>query len=671
MINFDQVGLKNNTDKILASAASAETDNIANMGEMLSAKLNYIMNEDLGISKFLSQTAGRRDQFQKLYDVTGDEKWKTSMLSEFSNNLTYDNELYLTPTVTKKNQDLYETSVDEIKALQKEYPDFGILTSDELALSIAERARLNREEVSRLVARSSSNVDLVSNIVSMGAYFLDPVVLATLPITGGASVGRTVVGNAWRSFKIESAVVGSAELAITPQIAEYKKEINSPFTLQDAAYRIIGASVGSGVVRGTGSVVLDSAQLFKASRLLKKQGNNADAAIVENYAKVVEGVQPEAHNAHVQAFQASRQAFEEGRILDNAEIERIYAAHDVAVPEVVRTYHGSKAKFDKFDQRYMGSGEGNQAFGYGHYVAESKSVAQGYKERIGGGRMFQALEINGESAARYFDVDEFAEDTLIKLHRNDGDVKKVKRLLKEDSKENPIKGLRERAKKQHTFLTKFAKENKIIFKGKGQLYEIDIPQSSIDKMIDLDKTIDMQNPYVKDILVDIRKELGTSFQNGKRAYEEIVFAMKLKGEKNPEKAASEYLLEKGIKGNKYFDGDSRADNTGTSNYVLFDPEDAIIVTRNDEILKQIKTRNVELRLDKAEQDDLAKSQIQDVQEMIDADDGLFMEVPTFKTDEATGELEVSTRPAKEVFEEIDNQDKAMDDIFSCVMGAAA
>ena len=91
-----------------------------------------------------------------------------------------------------------------------------------------------------------------------------------------------------------------------------------------------------------------------------------------------------------------------------------------------------------------------------------------------------------------FDVDEFAEDTLIKLHRNDGDVKKVKRLLKEDSKENPIKGLRERAKKQHTFLTKFAKENKIIFKGKGQLYEIDVPQSSIDKMIDLDKTIDMQ-----------------------------------------------------------------------------------------------------------------------------------------------------------------------------------
>ncbi len=56
MINFDQVGLKNNTDKMLASAASAETDDIANMGQVLSAKLNYIMNEDLGISKAFTQT---------------------------------------------------------------------------------------------------------------------------------------------------------------------------------------------------------------------------------------------------------------------------------------------------------------------------------------------------------------------------------------------------------------------------------------------------------------------------------------------------------------------------------------------------------------------------------------------------------------------------------------
>jgi len=616
MINFDQVGLKNNSDKVLASAARAETDNIANMGEVLSAKLKFILNEELGISKFVSETAGRRDQFKKLYDVTGDEKWNVSWMSENYSNVTYDSELDLTPIKTRKNQDTYEAAVDDIKALQKEYPEAGILTPDELAFSIAERARLNREEVSRLVARSSSNVDLVSNIVSMGAYFLDPVVLATLPITGGASVGRGVVGNAWRSFKIEAAVAGAAEVAITPQVADWKKEINSPFTLQDAAFRIIGASAGAGVIRGTGSVVLDSTQLFRASRLLKKQGKAEDAAVVENYAKVVDGVEPEAHNAHIQAYQAARQALEEGRVLDNAEIERIYAAHDVAVPEVVRTYHGSGAKFEKFENEFMSSGSGGQAFGYGHYVAQSKKEAEFY---------VPSKSKNRNDVLRGKDIERTDLDTS-------GDY----------------------------------------------LYEIDIPESSIEKMIDLDIGIAGQKPFVKDVLEDVRQEMELEqwIGNGQDIYKKISQNIqKIRdgvNNKNADRLTSEYLLSKGIKGNKHIDGPSKKlEDGGSRNFVLFDPEDAIIVTRNDEILKQTQPRNVELRLDKAEQDDLAKSQIQDVQEMIDADDGLFMEVPTFKTDDVTGELEVSTRPAKEVFEEIDNQDKAMDDIFSCVMGAAA
>jgi|14BtaG_2_1085337.scaffolds.fasta_scaffold01482_3 hypothetical protein len=616
MINFDQVGLKNNSDKVLASAARAETDNIANMGEVLSAKLKFILNEELGISKFVSETAGRRDQFKKLYDVTGDEKWNVSWMSENYSNVTYDSELDLTPIKTRKNQDTYEAAVDDIKALQKEYPEAGILTPDELAFSIAERARLNREEVSRLVARSSSNVDLVSNIVSMGAYFLDPVVLATLPITGGASVGRGVVGNAWRSFKIEAAVAGAAEVAITPQVADWKKEINSPFTLQDAAFRIIGASAGAGVIRGTGSVVLDSTQLFRASRLLKKQGKAEDAAVVENYAKVVDGVEPEAHNAHIQAYQAARQALEEGRVLDNAEIERIYAAHDVAVPEVVRTYHGSGAKFEKFENEFMSSGSGGQAFGYGHYVAQFKKEAEFY---------VPSKSKNRNDVLRGKDIERTDLDTS-------GDY----------------------------------------------LYEIDIPESSIEKMIDLDIGIAGQKPFVKDVLEDVRQEMELEqwIGNGQDIYKKISQNIqKIRdgvNNKNADRLTSEYLLSKGIKGNKHIDGPSKKlEDGGSRNFVLFDPEDAIIVTRNDEILKQTQPRNVELRLDKAEQDDLAKSQIQDVQEMIDADDGLFMEVPTFKTDDVTGELEVSTRPAKEVFEEIDNQDKAMDDIFSCVMGAAA
>lgn len=647
MINFDQVGLKNNSDKVLASAARAETDNIANMGEVLSAKLKFIFNEELGISKFVSETAGRRDQFKKLYDVTGDEKWNVSWMSENYSNVTYDSELDLTPIKTRKNQDTYEAAVDDIKALQKEYPEAGILTPDELAFSIAERARLNREEVSRLVARSSSNVDLVSNIVSMGAYFLDPVVLATLPITGGASVGRGVVGNAWRSFKIEAAVAGAAEVAITPQVADWKKEINSPFTLQDAAFRIIGASAGAGVIRGTGSVVLDSTQLFRASRLLKKQGNNADAAIVENYAKVVEGVQPEAHNAHVQAFQASRQAFEEGRFIEPPEIERIYKAHNVDLNKAI-----GRGEFEDIlqnrDFNYLKADGTVDALLYAKTVLARNPIEKQLSLYMDNPELFKkaidevGLVFSSEKSAmvkppknpkKYFD----GKEKLKVATKKDLEKLRLKMLGEENVDKASLSKLEKDLEEQGIIIDVAQKNNEL------NLSRIEIPKKLRKQGLGtqaMESLVKIADENGLTLTLTPSKEFGaTSVGRLTKFYKRFGF-VENKG-RNKDFTYKESMLRKPI------------------------------INSEDEIIKQIKTRNVELRLDKAEQDDLAKSQIQDVQEMIDADDGLFMEVPTFKTDEATGELEVSTRPAKEVFEEIDNQDKAMDDIFSCVMGAAA
>ena len=662
MINFDQVGLKNNSDKALASAASAETDDIANMGEVLSAKLNYIVNEDLGISKFFTQTAGRREQFKKLYDLTGDEKWNVSLMSENYSNITYDSELDLTPVKTRRNQDTYEASVDEIKALQKQYPNSDILTPDELAFSIAERARLNREEVSRLVSRSSSNVDLVSNIISMGGYFLDPVVLATLPFTGGASVGRGIVGNAWRSFKIETAVAGAAELAITPQVAEWKKEINSPFTLQDAAFRIIGASVGAGVARSTGSVVLDSTQLFRASRLLKKQGNNADAAIVENYAKVVEGVEPEAHNAHVQAFQASRQAFEEGRFIETAEIERIYAAHDLDLNKAIGRSEFSDILRNRDFKYYSMANNTVDELLYTKTLLARNPIETQRGTYLNNPELYQksinelGLVWSSEKAA------------MVKPPKNpqkyfDG-KEKLKIATKKDLEKLRLEMSASQSLKKTT-LAELTKQNKstapkVPVKNVFLNDKASIPK---DKRVNIDKVIkDGQTTELPLLEVDVAKIIPTqktiSIPNLKAV---------AKAKKIPD--ADEVLL---VEDNGLFyvvDGHHRVSNAilDANNSV----QARVLKDGSEDILEQIKTRNVELRLDKTELDDLSKSQIQDVEEMINADDGMFVEVPSFKTNDATGELEISTRPAKEVFEEIDNQDKAMDDIFTCVMGAAA
>lgn len=45
-------------------------------------------------------------------------------------------------------------------------------------------------------------------------------------------------------------------------------------------------------------------------------------------------------------------------------------------------YHGSPADFNKFDNAYIGTGEGAQAHGMGHYAALDKDVAGGYRKRL-------------------------------------------------------------------------------------------------------------------------------------------------------------------------------------------------------------------------------------------------------------------------------------------------
>lgn len=49
----------------------------------------------------------------------------------------------------------------------------------------------------------------------------------------------------------------------------------------------------------------------------------------------------------------------------------------------IRVFHGSGADFEKFDHKFMGTGEGNQSFGWGTYVTEVEDIAKGYAKRIG------------------------------------------------------------------------------------------------------------------------------------------------------------------------------------------------------------------------------------------------------------------------------------------------
>ena len=51
----------------------------------------------------------------------------------------------------------------------------------------------------------------------------------------------------------------------------------------------------------------------------------------------------------------------------------------------ISAFHGTPHKVDKFSTEQIGTGEGAQAYGWGLYFAESKDVAQDYKESLSGG----------------------------------------------------------------------------------------------------------------------------------------------------------------------------------------------------------------------------------------------------------------------------------------------
>ena len=74
----------------------------------------------------------------------------------------------------------------------------------------------------------------------------------------------------------------------------------------------------------------------------------------------------------------------------------------------ITAYHGSGANFDKFDHSHMGEGEGNQAYGWGTYVASNRDVANEYAVRFGepGNRHLYTVEIPDDNGQNYIHWEE-------------------------------------------------------------------------------------------------------------------------------------------------------------------------------------------------------------------------------------------------------------------------
>lgn len=80
----------------------------------------------------------------------------------------------------------------------------------------------------------------------------------------------------------------------------------------------------------------------------------------------------------VDIVKSIKQSLYSGEYKDTTGLAQREEVNAKDVPEFMTVYHGSGAKFDRFDHSHMGEGEGNQAFGWGTYVTEVEGIGRAY-----------------------------------------------------------------------------------------------------------------------------------------------------------------------------------------------------------------------------------------------------------------------------------------------------
>jgi len=220
-------------------------------------------------------------------------------------------------------------------------------------------------------------------------------------------------------------------------------------------------------------------------------------------------------------------------------------------------WHGSPHKFDKFDSSKIGTGEGNQAYGHGLYLAESPDVAKDYQEKL------------TDPAFKYVGMNE------AKMRINEKIAKRVE-------KTDPERAAALRA------------EVASLGEPGGSIYKVDLPDDAIAKMLDWDKPLSQQSPEVQRAIKEFGELVGDAdWQHAMKTDDKGSWFYRLMEDvhKNSPRGASvdnaKFLRDSGIPGIRYLDGDSRGTGAGTSNFVVFPGEDGLlkILERNGKPLK--------------------------------------------------------------------------------------
>jgi len=247
---------------------------------------------------------------------------------------------------------------------------------------------------------------------------------------------------------------------------------------------------------------------------------------------------------------------------------------------LVRAYHGSPHKFDEFDIRKVGTGEGAQAYGRGLYFAENEDIARSYRDKLSPlGTQAARSDAGPEGlVARLFDEGLTPQQALEEI-----DFRRGLPHIRE--------GLERGDQGTLEFVAKLdrARELALNPSARGHMYEVDL-NADPREFLNWDAPLSRQSPEVRESLerfnVRVDPEAVEEYQRllragniygpkprlpefspdptGQEIYQRVL-------RMDPEEARVA-LMQAGIPGTRYFDAGSRGVGGGTSNYAVFDPE---------------------------------------------------------------------------------------------------
>ena len=281
-------------------------------------------------------------------------------------------------------------------------------------------------------------------------------------------------------------------------------------------------------------------------------------------------------------------------------------------------YHGSNALFDHFDHRFMGNGEGAQAYGWGTYVTQvreiGRSYANGETRSIYNGDVFRDADI--EDSRDEWDeediLDGFIDHARDEIASERGVNKRTityeevsERLMEyaaeaermyEQTKEEFYEDRATFNRKLARFVVSDKAKQNLSYKGSSVLYEVEIPNSSDSNYLMYEKPIGEAAERIKralyERLIKADPEAYDSADARKILWNELnsLFTEDVEGNEvygnissylGSDMAASQFLNSMGYTGisypAEYISKGGRED--GARNFVIFNEGDLDIKSR--------------------------------------------------------------------------------------------